>query len=90
MHKIFNKPNPEHHVYGMPVHPRGREAAELWLKCFRKEYTEQYERKKQMFAVTLRHQMDLIRRYQQDKLTADEIDAIVTEAREKDAKVQKN
>jgi hypothetical protein len=71
----------------MPIHPRGKEAAELWLKHFRKEYAELIERKKQMFAVAIRRHMDLIHRYQQGKVTAEEMEAILTEQRQKDAQV---
>lgn len=71
----------------MPKHPRGKEAAELWLKHFRKELAEYRERQKQMFIVAMRHQLDLIRRFQQGKVLPAEIEAIITAARERDAHV---
>lgn len=84
LHQIFITPNPEH-VYGLPLHPRGKEAAEMWLKHFRKELTKQRELQKQMFAVSMRRHLDLIKRFQQGKLPRQEIEAILTEARERDA-----
>ncbi|KAL3110558.1 hypothetical protein niasHT_020029 [Heterodera trifolii] len=85
LNNIFNKPNPEHHIFGMPTHPRGKEAAELWLKHFRKELEEGRERRKQMFMVAMRKQLDIIRRYQQGKLPKEELDALLEEARQRDA-----
>nr|CAD2141462.1 unnamed protein product [Meloidogyne enterolobii] len=84
LHQIFVTPNPEH-VYGLPLHPRGKEAAEMWLKYFRKELTKQRELQKQMFAISMRRHLDLIKRFQQGKLPPQEIEAILTEARERDA-----
>ncbi|KAL3084358.1 hypothetical protein niasHT_035184 [Heterodera trifolii] len=85
LNNIFNKPNPEHHIFGMPTHPRGKEAAELWLKHFRRELEEGRERRKQMFMVAMRKQLDIIRRYQQGKLPKEELDALLEEARQRDA-----
>uniref|UniRef100_A0A183BHI6 Bromo domain-containing protein n=1 Tax=Globodera pallida TaxID=36090 RepID=A0A183BHI6_GLOPA len=85
LNNIFNKPNPEHHIFGLPMHPRGKEAAELWLKHFRKELDEWRVRQRQLFMVTMRKQLDLIRRYQHGKLPKQELDALLVEARERDA-----
>lgn len=79
-------PNPEH-VYGLPLHSRGKEAAEMWVKHFRKEQIKQRELQKQMFLVSMRRQLDLIKRFQQGKLPSKEIEAILTETRERDAQV---
>jgi hypothetical protein len=86
LHQIFITPNPEH-VYGLPLHPRGKEAAEMWHKHFQKELVKQKELQKQMFVVSMRRQLDLIKRFQQGKLPPQEIEAILTEVRERDAQV---
>jgi len=61
----------------------------MWLKYFRKELTKQRELQKQMFAISMRRHLDLIKRFQQGKLPPQEIEAILTEARERDAQVFK-
>ena len=59
----------------------------MWLKHFKKELIKQRELQKQMFAISMRRHLDLIKRYQQGKLPSQEIEAILTEARERDAQV---
>ena len=88
MYRILSKPNPEHHINGvMPAHSRSKEAAELWLNYFRKELVKHQEQRKQLFVVAMRRQMDLIRRFQQGKVTPEEMEATLLEVRERDAKV---
>uniref|UniRef100_A0A915CXA3 Small ribosomal subunit protein uS13 n=1 Tax=Ditylenchus dipsaci TaxID=166011 RepID=A0A915CXA3_9BILA len=85
LHLIFRDPNPEHVNTGLPSHPRGKEAAEMWLKHYRKKLAEKQEQAKQMLKIGMRKTLDLVLRFKNGQMPMVELMAMRDQQRQQDA-----